>query len=491
MSEWSVETLVTQISKLDERLLRQLDTVLEGLTQTAGKEVSTLNKQTVDDLIAEIDKGLSEAVNRVLYHPEFRRLEGAWRAMSELEMATDFSKNIAVSLWDVTKEELNDDISSNVADWTNSELFATLYAQEYDQHGGSPYGALIGLMDFDQSDDDLAFLKGMASICKKSHVPFVGNASPRALGQTHFDEVAQLREVDGELSRAWRLFRRQEESAYVGLTLPRYVVRSPYERHPMRDIGMLFSEEDTWSEPLDLTRPEEELVQERRRRSDAAYVWTGASMLFAQNLVRSFGDSGWCQYIRGVDSGGTVAGLPVLKRDPLTDELDAPVECVVPDNLELSLANAGFIPLVWEKGTARATFFSAQSMKFARDGSLALTDQDAHYAENEQLTANLSYTYTICRLAHYLKMMMRGNIGTTADATYVKSQIDAWISRYVTTVVNPDDLTLRYYPFKAYNSTVAKVPGRAGWFDCTLTVQPHIQFEGVDITLRVDARLAD
>ena len=86
--------------------------------------------------------------------------------------------------------------------------------------------------------------------------------------------------------------------------------------------------------------------------------------------------------------------------------------------------------------------------------------------------------------------MMRDNVGSSADANYVKSQIDAWISRYVTTIVNPDDLTLRYYPFKAYTLGVVPVPGRVGWYDCNLTVQPHIQFEGMDVTLRVDARLS-
>lgn len=487
MPDQTFDEVVKEVTKLDAKLLAQLDALLGQF----GPDDVTINKQTVDDVVAKIDTDLSEAVNRVLYHPEFRRLEGVWRSIAELESATDFAKNIVLGVWDVTKSELNDDISSNVADWTNSELFGVLYTKEYDQHGGSPYGALIGLMDFDNSEDDLGFLKGMASICKKSHVPFVGSASPLALGQKSFDDVVQLREVDGELSRAWRLFNRQEESAYVGLTLPRYVVRAPYKGHTLRDIGLSFDEKAVGREPIDPKDPPEAVLEERRRRRGEDYVWGSSAMLFAQNLVRSFRDSGWCQYIRGVDSGGTIAGLPLLARDPVTDELEPPVEAVIPDSLEFSLARAGFIPLVWEKGTGKATFFSAQSMKFARDGSGALTDQDAHYAENEQLTSNLSYTYTICRLAHYLKMMMRGNIGSTADATYVKSQIDAWVARYVTTVINPDDLTLRYYPFKAYNSVVNKVAGRVGWFDCTLTVQPHIQFEGVDITLKVDARLAD
>ena len=487
MSDIDFDQAVKELLKQDQRLLDQLGAVLSLLP--AGQ--TTINKQSVDDVLLEIDDGLTEAVNRVLYDPRFRELEGVWRAISDLESATDFGKNIVLSLLDITKEELNDDISANIADWTNSELFSLLYSKEYDQHGGSPYGALIGLYEFDQSDDDLGLLKGMASICKKSHVPFVGSASVATFGKTSFDEVTQLREVDGELPRRWHLFRKQEESAYVGLTLPRYVTRAPYKNYPLKDLGMRLTERASWVDPIDPGLAPSDQLEEARRRLDADHVWGSSAMLFAQNLVRSFRDSGWCQYIRGVDSGGTVRDLPLLPRDPITDEVAPPLEAVIPDNLEFSLAKAGFIPLVWEKGTGRATFFSAQSMKATRDASLALTAEDAHYAENEQLTTNLSYTYTICRLAHYLKMMMRGNIGSTADANYVKSQIDAWISRYVTTVINPDDLTLRYYPFKAYNSTVDKVPGRVGWFDCTLTVQPHLQFEGVDITLKVDARLAD
>ncbi len=487
MSDVDFDKVVQDLLGLDQRLRDQLGAVLSLLPA----QETTINKQTVDDIVLGIDEQLGEAVNRVLYDERFREVEGVWRALADLESATDFGKNIVLSVLDLTKEELNDDISANVADWTNSELFSLLYSKEYDQHGGSPYGAIVGLFSFDQGDDDLGLLRGMASICKKSHVPFVGSASPAAFGKGHFDEVTQLREVDGELSRGWRMFRKQEESAYVGLTLPRYVARPPYRDYPLRDVGMRLTERASWRDPVDAGLSPEEQLEERRRREDADHVWGSSSMLFAQNLVRSFRDSGWCQYIRGVDSGGTVSGLARLPRDPITDEVGPPVEAIIPDNLEFSLARAGFIPLVWEKGTSRATFFSAQSLKVARDGSLSQSSEDAHYVENEQLTTNLSYTYTICRLAHYLKMMMRGNIGSTADASYVKSQIDAWISRYVTTVINPDDLTLRYYPFKAYTSTVDKVPGRVGWFDCTLTVQPHLQFEGVDITLKVDARLAD
>ena len=116
----------------------------------------------------------------------------------------------------------------------------------------------------------------------------------------------------------------------------------------------------------------------------------------------------------------------------------------MPDFRELELARSGLIPLIHKKGSAEAVFFSAQSIKSARSSRI---DQ---LTENSQLVTNLSYTFSISRIAHYLKCIMRDNIGSTANQQYIFNQIDRWISRYVTTLVNPDDLTLQYYPFKAY-----------------------------------------
>ena len=101
----------------------------------------------------------------------------------------------------------------------------------------------------------------------------------------------------------------------------------------------------------------------------------------------------------------------------------------------------------------------------------------------------MSYTFSITRIAHYLKCIMRDNIGSSADAPYIEKQITDWVSKYVTTIVNPDDLTLRYYPFKAYSLNVVPVEGRVGWYHCSLNVLPHVQFEGMDVDLRIDARL--
>jgi type VI secretion system protein ImpC len=102
---------------------------------------------------------------------------------------------------------------------------------------------------------------------------------------------------------------------------------------------------------------------------------------------------------------------------------------------------------------------------------------------------NISYTFSITRIAHYVKCIMRDNIGSSADAPYIQGNLSKWLSQYVTTVVNPDELTLQYYPFKAANVEVEERPGMIGWYNCRISVLPHIQFEGMDVELRLDSRL--
>jgi len=141
------------------------------------------------------------------------------------------------------------------------------------------------------------------------------------------------------------------------------------------------------------------------------------------------------------------------------------------------------MPLIYRKGTADACFFSCQSLKKSKKF------KDSKDSENSQLVTNLSYTMSITRIAHYVKCIMRDNIGSSADAAYISTTLNNWMFQYVTTIVNPDDLTLRYYPFKAAFVEVTEQPGMIGWYNCTISVLPHIQFEGMDVELRLDARL--
>lgn len=449
----------------EERFISSMAALLYNLE---GSELR-FDKQAIQELVAAIDEMVEDQLDEIFHAKEFQEMEATWASIADLVASTNFRANIDLNLLDVTEQEAQEDLELNIADIAGSELFKKLYVAEYDQFGGRPYGAIIGLYEFENKPAHLVWLRAMGKIAAAAHAPFVASASPRLLGCETMAEVNLLRDIEGVFATPryapWNKLRESEEAVYLGLTMPRYLVRAPYNDE---------------SNPADGIKFQEKL----RGDDDLKYVWGSSAMLFARNLVKSFETSGWCQYIRGVKSGGLVAGLPSFTFNVRgEEELRAPVEISMPDFRELELANVGLIPVIHKKGTADAVFFSAQALKKTH------RFKDAKDSENSQLVANLAYTYSVSRIAHYLKCIMRDNIGSSADAAYVHTQIDRWVSRYVTTVVNPDDLTLRYYPFKAYSLDVAPIAGRVGWYHCNLSILPHIQFEGLNVDLRVDARL--
>lgn len=460
--------------ELESGKLREEDRFLSGLAAMLlnidTTNVNKFDKASVLSLIGRIDLIVAAQVNEVLHHPKFQALESNWRGLDDLIRSTNFRANIMIDILDVTKDELLQDFDSNAVDITGSALFKKLYIAEYDQYGGKPYGGIIGLYEFKHTPTDEFWLKIMSKVAAASHAPFISSVSPEFFGCNSIEELAAVKDLEGLVSRptysSWNALRLTEEAAYLGLTLPRYVLRLPYD--PVTNpVGNGF-----------------EFKESVRGDVDGEYLWGNASILMAKNMIRSFTNSGWCQYLRGPKGGGLVTGLPVhsfnLRGE---DEIKLPVEMVIPDFRELEFANAGFMPLVYRKGTGDACFFSVQSLKKAKE---YLDPKDN---ENAQLATNLSYTMSITRIAHYVKCIMRDNIGSSADAAYIQATLDRWINQYITTIVNPDDLTLQYYPFKAASVEVVERPGQIGWYDCKMGVLPHIQFEGMDVELRLDARL--
>lgn len=457
----SVETDVSEA----DRFISGMAALLLNVTPVDGK----FDKGGILDVMAHIDDMVNDQVNEIIHHEKFKDFESNWRSLNDLILNTNFKADVMIDILDVTKEELMEDFENNAVDIMGSALFNKVYIAEYDQYGGKPMGSILGLYDFKHTPDDEFWLRTMGKVAAASHAPFIGSVSPQFFGCDTVAELEAIKDLDGLMNHpkygSWNALRDSEEAAYIALTLPKYISRLPYdpETNPCREIN--FTEKVAGDD-------------------DADYLWGSAATLLGQNMVRSFETSGWCQYLRGPKGGGLVSGLPVHMFNVRgEDEMKVPVEMVIPDYRELEFANCGFVPLIYRKGTADACFFSCQSIKKPKKF------KDPKDSENSQLVTNLSYTLSITRIAHYVKCIMRDNIGSSADAAYIKDSLSNWISQYVTTVVNPDDLTLKYYPFKAYSVNVEERPGMIGWYDCSMSILPHIQFEGMDVELKLDARL--
>jgi len=449
----------------EDRFVSCLAAFLLNADESSGR----LDKGTVQDLIAKIDSTVNSQINEIVHHDSFKKIESRWRSLNDLILNTNFKADVVIDILDVDKEELYEDFESNAVDITGSSLFKKVYISEYDQYGGKPYSSIIGLYDTEHTPHDEFWLQTMGKIAAASHAPYVGSVSPNFFGCQNIEELSAIKDLEGLINHpkygSWNKLRDSEEAAYLSLTLPKYILRAPYDPEINPSGKIPFAEEVKGDDNED-------------------YLWGSSAILFAQNMIRSFEQSGWCQYLRGPKGGGLVAGLPVYMFNIRgEEEMKIPIEMAIPDYRELEFANSGFMPIIYRKGTADACFFSCQSIKKPKKF------KDPKDSENSQLVCNLSYTLSIVRIAHYIKCIMRDNIGSNADANYISKTISEWLSQYVTTVVDPDDLTLRYYPFKAASVEVIEREGMIGWYDCSVSILPHIQFEGMDVELRLDARL--
>jgi hypothetical protein len=63
--------------------------------------------ESIEAMIAEIDKKLSEQINLILHHPDFQKLEGAWRGLHYLVNNTETDEMLKIRVMNISKKDLH------------------------------------------------------------------------------------------------------------------------------------------------------------------------------------------------------------------------------------------------------------------------------------------------------------------------------------------------------------------------------------------------
>ncbi|MBP7566883.1 MAG: type VI secretion system contractile sheath large subunit [Burkholderiaceae bacterium] len=427
---------------------------------------------SIQAVIAEIDRKLTDQINLILHHEDFQKVESAWRGLSHLVSNTETDEKLKIRFMDLGKDELRRTMRryKGIA-WDQSPLFKRLYEEEYGQLGGEPYGCLVADYYFDHTPPDVELLGAIAKISAASHAPFIAGASPANLQMETWQELANPRDLAKITSNiehaAWNSLRATEDARYVGLAMPRFLARLPY---------------GVRTNPVDEFDFEEQTDGADHRR----YIWANAAYAMAVNINRSFKLYGWCTMIRGVESGGTVESLPchTFPTDDGGFDMKCPTEIAVSDRREAELARAGFIPLVHRKGSDSATFIGAQSLQKPQE----YVDADA--TANANLSARLPYLFASTRFAHYLKCIVRDKIGTFREREDMQRWLNEWIMNYVDAdPANSSQETKARRPLAAAEVVVEEIEGNPGYYNAKFFLRPHFQLEGLTVSLRLVAKL--
>jgi len=430
-----------------------------------------VDKAFVDAMIAEIDRKLSKQVDEIIHAKDFQKLESAWRGLKFAIDRTDFRENIKAEMVNCSKEDLQMDFE-DAPEITKSGLYRLGYTAEYGQFGGKPYGAIFANYEFSPGPQDVALLQNCAAVAAMSHAPFFAAAGPQFLGGNDYLTLPNLKDLksifEGPQYAKWQAFRESEDARYTGLLMPRFLLRLPYGQKTV---------------PAKTFQYEEDVIGQHD-----TYLWGNAIHAFATRVADSFAKYRWCPNVIGPQAGGTVEDLPLHQYDAMGEvQTKIPTEVMISERREFELSEEGFIALTYRKDSDNACFFSANSAQKAKYFGQSPEGREAEL--NFRLGTQLPYMFVVCRIAHYLKVLQREQIGTWKERQDLENELNKWIGQYVADMDAVTPAVRGRRPLRQAQIKVEDVPGNAGWYKVDMKVRPHFKYMGAFFTLSLVGKL--
>ncbi|MBN9673436.1 type VI secretion system contractile sheath large subunit [Roseibium aggregatum] len=454
---------------------------LDRILETASDQISVfattrpeLMKGTADEmlgaLIGELDARLSAQVNEILHHPSFQSLESAWRGLDYLLSNVEWDAGLKLRVMNISRGDLRSALLHAPEETsTRSPLSEALFEGVYRSPDGVPYGLLVLDHSVGDCEEDANILSEFARICAKAQTPLLTGLSP---GTCSSDGFAEARKAKGEPEPpvlgqpAWAELRRNEISRYIGLCLPRMLGRRPYSDKVSPTAGFAFEEEASVGSASD-------------------FLWINAAFAMAANIGRAVKTYGWGVRIRGFDSGGEVIGLPEVPMPSAgeTAGVMPPVEIVIGERREAQLAEAGTMPLLYRKASAKPVFFSAQSLNMP----CADDDLDPEAKTEGRVLSRLPYLLCATRYAHPV-MRMAADWRAPRDEAF-EAHVQAWLDSMVCSqpwAVEP----ARRASSPLQDATFTLSEGSSGR-RAELVILPGYQLEGIGVPIRLQLTLPE
>lgn len=428
-------------------------------------------------LILQLDETINRQLDEILADETFQRLEAIWRGLHMLLQAKGNDTQIKIKLLDISLAELSKDLL-NAMEFDQSQLFKKIYTNEFDQAGGEPMGLLIGDYYFSHQSsaevrDSVAVLENLAKIAASAFCPMVVGASANLFGLNTFAEFTPHLQFQKYFQQKeyqrWQQLRSQEDLRFIGLALPKILLRLPYNHR----VAL------------------EHRFYRQNTQGNKTHLFGNAAFAFAVVVIQAFKTSGWFADIRGIHpdkvSGGVLSNL-VRDHFPLSEmnlHTSLATEVYFNDQQEKQLADLGLLPLCDVPLHDYAVFYSCQSLQSAK------TYEKNSAQTNAKISSMLHYMLCISRFAHYLKVIMRDQIGSFISAEDCEAKLRHWILKYCAASENSSEASKAKYPLHQAEVKITAVPGISSKYVCTVHIKPHYQLDAVQSQLKIMTELGN
>jgi type VI secretion system protein ImpC len=334
----SVSTTGSQTTQFSELSAFVKNIVKPHLIHTDTEEQSKL--------LIIVDEVISDLMRRILHHPHFQALESAWRGAYLVVKRVETSSKLKIHILDVSKNELVNNLKTS-DDLTDSQLYRTVAHVNTLQSKNEQWAVICANYSFSPNIDDIASLIRIAKISHNNNLPFISHLRAEIFGLNSFDEIENSDNLkflgDSTAGKLWTTVRNIPEAAYIGLVLPRILIRLPYGKDTEP------TETFSFEEFTDVIKHEQ-------------YLWANPVFANALLLAQTFSEYGWNiskNFFQNIDN----LPLHTFKNEYGSISKPAAEILMTQSNFE-SILEQGLMPLISFNGTDRIRLGRLQSIAY-------------------------------------------------------------------------------------------------------------------------------
>lgn len=303
--------------------------VVDGLIRSVVQpHIKSGSTRSSAPYIAALDASLSELMRAVLHNSDFQALEATWRGVRTLVDSLALGEEVTLHIVDVSKDELLADLEASRGQPQASAAHRLLAESGRGGVDATPWSLLVAHYSFGANADDVALLAHLGVIASRAGGPLLAAAEPSLAGCERLGEDAEPHRWafgDPDVERLWSALRRSPIAPWLGLALPRILLRLPYGAKTDAVESFAFEE-------LSTAAGHEE------------YLWGNPSLACAGVVARAFLEDGTDL---SVDGPVDIDDLPAHVRDhDGVRRLQACAEFLLPVRVGEALLQRGMIPLL-------------------------------------------------------------------------------------------------------------------------------------------------
>lgn len=310
------------------------------LSKVVGPHVVHALDPKVDTAIDAVDEAIAESMRRILHHPDFQALEGAWRSLYDLVQETELGEELQLRVCNVTKTSLLNGLPASAETLEESGLYQLLVGRFRRAADDDGFSLLLCNYFFGGGADDVALLASLGMMAESHDAAVIGAAESELIGSPSLAQQPSFSDWSQQENPLWQQLRSSPMAGRIGLALPRILGRLPYGRETDEIDSFDF----------------EEVVS----RSHESFLWLNPTLSCARLLAQSFTLAGWNM---NPDDHTEISELPAYTYQEDGEKKMLPcAELLLPERSAEAILGMGIMPIVSFRSRDMARLLRFQSI---------------------------------------------------------------------------------------------------------------------------------